>query len=210
MPSTTFFNLPQQKRDKLLEAARAEFARVPFGEASINRMIQEAEIPRGSFYMYFTDKEDIFRYLILRVLEQFNHIMAQVIDQQKGDLFAGFLDFFDALVRRRDTPQFQQTLQMLCLNGGVHQGVLLRSLGEEAILDVLRTHCDHSLLMVDGEEELNQALSMLLFVAFPCVGEALMGGDPIMCRITLETRFRILKRGIVAPSTYKATAKEST
>lgn len=29
MPSTTFFNLPSEKREKLLAAARAEFARVP-------------------------------------------------------------------------------------------------------------------------------------------------------------------------------------
>ena len=27
MPSTTFFNLPEEKRERLLAAARAEFAR---------------------------------------------------------------------------------------------------------------------------------------------------------------------------------------
>ena len=50
MPTTTFFNLPPPKREKLLRAAVAEFARRPYGEVSINRIIQAAEIPRGSFY----------------------------------------------------------------------------------------------------------------------------------------------------------------
>ena len=49
MPTQTFFNLPPPKREKLLHAAVAEFARRPYGEVSISRIIQAAEIPRGSF-----------------------------------------------------------------------------------------------------------------------------------------------------------------
>lgn len=52
VPSTTFFHLPQAKREKLLQCARDEFSRVPFDEASINRIVHQAEISRGSFYMY--------------------------------------------------------------------------------------------------------------------------------------------------------------
>ena len=48
MPSTTFYNLPEEKRERLLAAARAEFARTSYAEASVNRIIQAAGIPRGS------------------------------------------------------------------------------------------------------------------------------------------------------------------
>ncbi len=64
MPSSTFLNLPAEKQEKLLEAATREFSHRPFNEASINQIIKEAGIPRGSFYMYFQDKEDLFRYLL--------------------------------------------------------------------------------------------------------------------------------------------------
>ena len=57
MPSATFLNLPPEKRERFLRAARTEFARVPYADASINRMIRAAGIPRGSFYMYFANKE---------------------------------------------------------------------------------------------------------------------------------------------------------
>lgn len=49
MPTSTFYNLPPPKRNKLLRAAVAEFAQKPFDEVSINRIIQAAEIPRGAF-----------------------------------------------------------------------------------------------------------------------------------------------------------------
>lgn len=49
MPKGAFFNLSPAKREKLLQAAVNKFARKPCGEVSINRIIREAEIPRGSF-----------------------------------------------------------------------------------------------------------------------------------------------------------------
>ena len=64
MPSSTFLNLPAEKQEKLLEAATREFSHRPFNEASINQIIKEAGIPRGSFYMYFKNKEDIFLCLL--------------------------------------------------------------------------------------------------------------------------------------------------
>lgn len=39
VPTSTFFNLPPPKREKLLHAAVVEFARRPYGEVSINRII---------------------------------------------------------------------------------------------------------------------------------------------------------------------------
>ena len=64
LPSATFYNLPEEKRERLLRAAREEFSRVPYESASVNRIIQSAGIPRGSFYMYFTDKEELFGHLM--------------------------------------------------------------------------------------------------------------------------------------------------
>ncbi|CAH1707060.1 TetR/AcrR family transcriptional regulator [Lactobacillus delbrueckii subsp. delbrueckii] len=63
MPSQTFFNLPKEKQDRIMAAAREEFFTHSFDEASINRLIKAAGIPRGSFYQYFADKEDVYFYL---------------------------------------------------------------------------------------------------------------------------------------------------
>ena len=60
MPKTQFLNLSKEKRQKILLAAKEEFINYSFAEASINRIIKQADIARGSFYVYFEDKEDIY------------------------------------------------------------------------------------------------------------------------------------------------------
>lgn len=60
MIHTTFERLPEEKKDRILKAARAEFIRNPYEKTSINRILKEAEIPKGSFYQYFDDKADLF------------------------------------------------------------------------------------------------------------------------------------------------------
>lgn len=53
MSSETFRRLPEEKRQRFLQAAWDEFTRVKFEDASINKIIQAAGVPRGSFYQYF-------------------------------------------------------------------------------------------------------------------------------------------------------------
>ena len=64
MPTRTFLNLPKEKRIRILRAAKKEFSRVPLEKAVIANIVKEAQIPRGSFYQYFENVEDLFIYLI--------------------------------------------------------------------------------------------------------------------------------------------------
>jgi AcrR family transcriptional regulator len=64
MPTQTFLNLSKEKKDKIIKSAIKEFASQPFSEASINKIIKNAEISRGSFYTYFADKYELLTYLL--------------------------------------------------------------------------------------------------------------------------------------------------
>ena len=64
MPKQTFINLPKEKRETIIEAAVDEFAASGFEGASINRIVANSGIAKGSFYQYFEDKMDVFRHLI--------------------------------------------------------------------------------------------------------------------------------------------------
>lgn len=63
MPKQTFFNLPKEKRDRIIAAAKEVFSKNSYEEASINQIVKLAQIPRGSFYQYFEDKDDLYGYL---------------------------------------------------------------------------------------------------------------------------------------------------
>ena len=64
MPKPTFFNLSEDKRQRVADAAIDEFASNSFQNAGVNRIVEAAGIAKGSFYQYFTDKEDLFRYIM--------------------------------------------------------------------------------------------------------------------------------------------------
>ena len=64
MPTKTFFNLPKEKKLRILKAGKKEFSRVPLEKAVIANIAKDASIPRGSFYQYFNSLEDLFSYVI--------------------------------------------------------------------------------------------------------------------------------------------------
>lgn len=70
MVHQTFLNLPEEKRVRILQSAVDEFIRLPYERTSINRIVENAGIPKGSFYQYFDGKDDLYGYCILSVYRQ--------------------------------------------------------------------------------------------------------------------------------------------
>lgn len=66
----TFFRLPEEKRVRILASAHREFTQNIYEKSSINRILDEAKIPKGSFYQYFDDKSDLFYLCISSVYEK--------------------------------------------------------------------------------------------------------------------------------------------
>jgi AcrR family transcriptional regulator len=58
-----FAKLPPAQQQVILGAALSEFAARGFHEASLNRVIEEAGISKGSMYYYFDGKEDLYAYV---------------------------------------------------------------------------------------------------------------------------------------------------
>lgn len=95
MPTSTFFNLPAEKRERIVEAAIQEFAAYPFDQASIARIIEQAGIPRGSFYQYFENLKDLYKYIMNLAVEQKLQYFEDKVPELQGEGF----DFFSTLQR---------------------------------------------------------------------------------------------------------------
>jgi len=77
MPKQTFLNLPEEKRETIVNAAVEEFAEYGLENASTNRIVKNSHIAKGSFYQYFEDKVDVFMHLL------------DVIEQEELEFFKG-------------------------------------------------------------------------------------------------------------------------
>lgn len=100
MPSQTFLNLKEEKKKKLMNAALKEFSSATLEKASINKIVAEAQIPRGSFYMYFDDKYDLFDYIILRYQDRLLHIIKKALIKKNGNIRETFIDLYDELANK--------------------------------------------------------------------------------------------------------------
>lgn len=198
MPSTTFYNLPAEKRERLLSAARAEFAQAPYEEASVNRMIRAAGIPRGSFYMYFTDKEELFRFLMEAYSGMLSDWMGAQLAQNGGDLFAAFLALFDFIQANRESVPFQELAAILHRNRQMQPGLLLEGLRPGAVLERLRPQVDLSQLDLRAETDLADLFRLLAISTLGALTTGCAGGGQSDQREHLGRVFSILQRGAAA------------
>ena len=64
MPRPRFHALARERQEAILDAALEEFSTHGFTGASLNRIITEAGVSKGSMYYYFDSKEDLYAHLI--------------------------------------------------------------------------------------------------------------------------------------------------
>ena len=199
MPSNTFLNLPEDKQTRLMDAASWEFSAKPFNEVSINKIIQDAGIPRGSFYMYFQDKEDLFRYLVHGYVEQLLMVLEELLLRERGDIFAALRLLFDYVWEKREEQALGGMGAMSAIisrNGGMQRGALLDLLDSGAVLERLRQSVNPELLDLRREGDLGQMLAILLSVAGPLLYAGIEAGDAPGYREHLDGILEILQRGM--------------
>lgn len=67
MPKDTFFNLSEEKRNRIIESAIMEFSKKHYNKVTIDSIVGGAGIPKGSFYQYFDNKDDLYTYTFSQI-----------------------------------------------------------------------------------------------------------------------------------------------
>jgi AcrR family transcriptional regulator len=98
MPNKTFDNLSDEKKEAVIEAALKEFTVHDFDSASLNDIITEIGIAKGSFYRYFNNKKDLYDYLIAYGLEKKFNYVSKIINSA-DDLFDFILNITSSYIK---------------------------------------------------------------------------------------------------------------
>ena len=197
MPTSTFFRLPEEKRKRLTEAAWEEFTRVNFAAASINKIIQEARIPRGSFYQYFADKEELFRYLLGDMRTYFLSVLREILEKAGGDLFELPLAAFDRFINRSGStdPVLRRCIQVMRLNKSMDLQWLLDD-RRCLLTGETRKQIRLSQLREQGEEYVNNVFFLLVAALAVSIMETLNRPEEWKeQRHLLQGRVQIIKCG---------------
>lgn len=201
MPKITFLNLNVEKRDKIKKAIINEFSRHTIAKASISNIVEEAQIPRGSFYQYFEDKEDALKYIIDESIKIEKEEIKNSLKRNNGDIFVTSIDIFKYVSKR----SYNDTDMMLCHN-------IIQKLKEENvnIFDGInsRSMCqakkengniiDTDMLKLNNEEDLKYIMKILTVVIRASIIDVITKKKSEEdAQKDLEKQIEILKQGMV-------------
>ncbi|MEH7238796.1 TetR/AcrR family transcriptional regulator [Bacillus sp. JJ1562] len=165
MPKLTFFNLPEDKKQTLIDAAKKEFSSVPLFDASISNIIKTAGISRGSFYQYFEDKEDAFFFLLGEFAKEKKEAFLYMLEKDEGDMFQTFIDFFELFLEEDENLTFLKNA-LLNMTHKIEQ-TFDKMTSEHEINENFKVLCSRinmSKLNVSDELELFHALQIITSV----------------------------------------------
>jgi TetR/AcrR family transcriptional regulator len=198
VPKDTFQNLGEAKKKKIFDAAVREFSTRRFSEASINQIVKDAEISRGSFYQYFKDKEDLYLYMMTEIgkeklaligrvgalnpdadfFEAFMHIVRGVLEWSKARP-----DYYRVgMLMEMDDSEFITKLRELAAEGFA---ILRRLIERDQQRGLIRPEVDAGLLV-----EMIYALNMHFMKEYYRTGS-----NEAMYQKTVEV-MQVIKEGV--------------
>lgn len=165
MPKATFFNLPKDKQDFLIECGMKEFSRVPIYEASIANIVKTANISRGSFYQYFKDKEDLFYYLLEENTKTYNGNFRDILQHNDGDIFAAFTEIFRNMVKEFQIQEKRDFYKNVFLNLNYRmKSILSMDISEpdfQSQFEEVKELIDADILKIANDDEMIHVIQIL-------------------------------------------------
>lgn len=87
MPTSTYYNLNPIKKERIENAVKKEFSRVPLIDMSVKNIVNDANIARGSFYQYFETREDLIKYILEKEFEKEEGKFLKLLGETNKDIF---------------------------------------------------------------------------------------------------------------------------
>ena len=199
MPKETFLKLSNEKQQKVLDAAKKEFARVPIENVSIKNIVEDADIARGSFYQYFESKEDLLVYLLKKKAEQVSNKVKEKIQETDGDLFETYIFLYDMAIENFMKKEDEDLYKQIFIN--------IKS-SDESIFDLMKNtkpkdvikYCDllnTKNLKIENQQDFMAICEMLNAITRKSIIKNFKGVSKEECRSTFLKEIEYLKYGII-------------
>lgn len=86
MPKETFFNLKDEKKEKINKVLKEEFSTKTFKEVNVKTIVEKIGIPRGSFYQYFENLEDSYFYILENETKDIHSLFLDNLKKNENNL----------------------------------------------------------------------------------------------------------------------------
>lgn len=195
MPRETFYRLSEEKKENIETAIKKELSRVSIAEMSINKIIYDANIPRGSFYQYFENKEDAIKIVVNRYIETEAKLIRSILKRNNGNIFAITVEMYDYIIE-----QYFNKYTILYINifdflrKQTHNVMTSTQVSKERI----GKYINLDILKFDSNEDINMMMKMLSILTRSTILEVFRKKLSIEeGRKQLESQIKILQKGMM-------------
>ncbi len=160
MPKQTFLNLPEEKQQLIREAIYKEFFSHPFQDISLNRIVKDAEISRGSIYQYFDGKEDMLLWIMQETCQHLVNEIIHCLESNRGNLLETSRYILNLIFQKHDSWMkengygvlFSDYHAMEALTSMDETGCVTAN-GESYVVEQVRPYLDLSEYQLKDREE---------------------------------------------------------
>ena len=199
MPKETFLKLSEEKKQKVLNAAKREFARVPIEQVSIKNIVEDAEIARGSFYQYFESKEDLLAYILKENADEIDTKIKNKIYEKKGNIFDAYIELYDLMVKKFVENTEQEFFKQIFINLRLSDEslfTLIKSVKPQNIIKYFEMF-DKTSLKINEKNDFILICDMLNVITRRAIVKNFKGNSQEECRQNFLKQIDYLKYGII-------------
>lgn len=200
MIKSTFYNLPEEKRNRITQAVLNEFASATTEKVSINRIIKAANISRGSFYQYFDDKVDLVEILVRTFMNTAYDEFRTALANSNGDIFHTYIKIFDLIIKYSADKNQKAVLKNLFKNLKANDDlisdyILNRFEGTSQIFNGFDSVIKDNLRFKSDEEIHSLSLILTLILKNAVFNLFVKNDEPEDVREEFMRKIRIIKAG---------------
>lgn len=201
MPTKTFENLPEHKKEIIIDAALKEFKRTLLKDASINKIIKDANISRGSFYNYFNDINDLYMYSLSNHKKRLFDMFNETLIESNGDLFICTNNITNKIIDFCILEKNKTLFKNFFLNINYHVSIRKEINKDELenkykLLETI-SKINMKNIKIDSEEELFYIIDMLIgFIIHGLIEIFLDEKNEEIIKEKIKKQVEILKKGI--------------
>ncbi len=128
----------EQRRNDIVDAAEKVFFSRGFRDAKVGEIADEAEVSKGTIYIYFGGKEDLYHAIVLRGVSLLSSMFEEAVRSRKSgieriraiglayiDFFREYPDYFNALIHYEGhrTNKFPDENPLRHVAGALESGI---------------------------------------------------------------------------------------
>ena len=197
MPSITFEKLPEEKKKQIEQAAIKEFSNYTYHDISINRIIHDIDMPRGSFYLYFENKEDLYLYIMDKYISEYIELFIKFLKENNGDIILSYEYVLDKAINYCNNGKYSMLLTKF-LRGLTHRiSIKTPSLQNIELMNKILNNMNKEYLNCNCPKDLFIVVDMLTNTLIHSLTEYLVMDIPVeKVREKYLAQLRIIRIGI--------------